>query len=110
MSYLEYGQGTTTSTDTVDLPILARFGFANNASAIDLASSMPRHVDIPRLREGKVGGFFWLVVFFHAPTHRPQRTLKSRSVFVPCANPRDEGMDFTSATWRVRFVCYSLGQ
>ena len=44
-----------------DLPILARHGFANNVSAIDLKSEMPGHVDIPRLRKGKVGGFFWWV-------------------------------------------------
>jgi membrane dipeptidase len=42
-----------------DLPILARFGYANNVSAIDLESPMPGQVDIPRLRAGKVGGFFW---------------------------------------------------
>ena len=42
-----------------DLPELTRNKFANNASAIDLESEMPGHVDIPRLRKGKVGGFFW---------------------------------------------------
>ncbi|KAF9268765.1 hypothetical protein L218DRAFT_917800 [Marasmius fiardii PR-910] len=67
----------------VDLPILARSLFANNASAIDLRSTMPEHVDIPRLRKGKVGGFFW-------------------SVYVPCAQPIQEGEDFVNATWRVR--------
>lgn len=45
-----------------DLPILMRYQFANNVSAIDLESEMPGHVDIPRLRKGKVGGFFWWVV------------------------------------------------
>ena len=44
-----------------DLPILARRQFSNNVSAIDLKSEMPGHVDIPRLRKGKVGGFFWWV-------------------------------------------------
>ncbi|KAF4598481.1 hypothetical protein EYR38_006883 [Pleurotus pulmonarius] len=44
---------------------------------------MPAHVDIPRLREGKVGGFFW-------------------SVYVGCADPQEEGKDFINATWRVR--------
>ncbi|KAF8230218.1 hypothetical protein L208DRAFT_1283261 [Tricholoma matsutake] len=67
----------------IDLPILARHRFANNASNIDLTSAMPQHVDIPRLRRGKVGGFFW-------------------SVYVPCADPWEEGKDFTFATWRVR--------
>lgn len=27
-----------------------------------------------------------------------------RSVYVPCAEPRDEGRHFTRATWRVRCV------
>ncbi len=43
-----------------DLPWLIRMRYANNISAIDLESTMPGHVDIPRLRQGKVGGFFWL--------------------------------------------------
>lgn len=47
------------NTDFEDLPFLMREKFANNASAIDLTSFMPGHVDIPRLRKGRVGGFFW---------------------------------------------------
>ncbi|VDB91659.1 unnamed protein product [Peniophora sp. CBMAI 1063] len=69
----------------VDLPWLVRYTDANNVSSIDLSKTMPGHVDIPRLRKGKVGAFFW-------------------SVYVPC--PADEGLedgdDFTTATWRVR--------
>jgi membrane dipeptidase len=67
----------------IDLPILVRAKYANNVSAVDLDSEMPQHVDIPRLRKGKVGGFFW-------------------SVYVPCANPLAEGKNFLRATWRVR--------
>ncbi|KAJ3772979.1 membrane dipeptidase-domain-containing protein [Lentinula raphanica] len=68
----------------IDLPILVRYGgYANNVSAVDLDSRMPAHVDIPRLREGRVGGFFW-------------------SVYVGCADPDAEGADFLEATWRVR--------
>lgn len=67
----------------IDLPIVARFGWRNNVTDIPLDGQMPMHVDIPRLREGKVGGFFW-------------------SVFVSCANPEDEGTDFLKSTWRVR--------
>ncbi|KAF8893916.1 membrane dipeptidase-domain-containing protein [Infundibulicybe gibba] len=67
----------------IDLPILARWKYANNVSAIDLEADMPQHVDIPRLRKGKVGGFFW-------------------SVYVSCAHPDEEGEDFTFASWRVR--------
>lgn len=44
---------------SVDLPILVRGSYGNNVSAVNLESEMPGHVDIPRLRKGKVGGFFW---------------------------------------------------
>ncbi|KAG6334054.1 hypothetical protein ID866_5042 [Astraeus odoratus] len=66
-----------------DLPVVARYGWRNNVSDIPLDGKMPMHVDIPRLREGKVGGFFW-------------------SVYVGCAERSAEGKDFTHATWRVR--------
>lgn len=44
-----------------------------------------RNVNIPKLRAGGVGGFFW-------------------SAYVPCAGEVDEheGPDFVNATWRVR--------
>jgi len=67
----------------IDLPIITRLMFANNASAIDLESRMPAHVDIPRLRKGKVGGFFW-------------------SIYVDCPTPDEEGKNFLTATWSVR--------
>ncbi|KAI9572382.1 membrane dipeptidase-domain-containing protein [Boletus coccyginus] len=67
----------------VHLPELARRGWRNNVSDIPLDVRLPMHVDIPRLREGKVGGFFW-------------------SVFVPCADSSVEGKDFLTSTWRVR--------
>ncbi|KAJ6558490.1 membrane dipeptidase-domain-containing protein [Mycena vulgaris] len=67
----------------IDLPILLRMMFANNVSAVDLTKEFVGHVDIPRLREGKVGGFFW-------------------SVYVGCADPEQEGEDFLTSTWRVR--------
>ncbi|KAH9941039.1 membrane dipeptidase-domain-containing protein [Amylocystis lapponica] len=65
----------------IDLPILARALYGNNISKIDLTQHMPAHVDIPRLRQGKVGGFFW-------------------SAYVDC--PSDAGEDYLNATWRVR--------
>ncbi|KXN90124.1 hypothetical protein AN958_04614 [Leucoagaricus sp. SymC.cos] len=67
----------------VHLPVLVRGRFANNVSAIDLESPTFGHVDIPRLRKGRVGGFFW-------------------SAYVECAEPEDEGKDFLQATWIVR--------
>ncbi|KAF8835555.1 hypothetical protein BDN67DRAFT_975199 [Paxillus ammoniavirescens] len=67
----------------IDLPELVRFGWRNNVSDVPLDSKMPMHVDIARLTEGKVGGFFW-------------------SVYVSCADSSDEGKDFLNATWRVR--------
>lgn len=84
--------------------------YGNNVSAIDLESSMPYHVDIPRLRQGKVGGFFWLALFSCWSYISPLHLSKPRSTYVSCANPEDEGRDFTNATWRVRFVCCSLWQ
>lgn len=66
----------------IDLPILVRYLYANNVSAVDLNSRMPGHVDIPRLREGKVGGFFW-------------------SVYVSCPETKD-AENFTEPSWRVR--------
>ncbi|KAJ7078838.1 membrane dipeptidase-domain-containing protein [Mycena belliarum] len=67
----------------IDLPIRLRIAVANNVSAVDLEHPFVGHVDIPRLRKGKVGGFFW-------------------SVYVPCADPAEEGEDFLTSTWRVR--------
>ncbi|KAG6886308.1 hypothetical protein C0993_006718 [Termitomyces sp. T159_Od127] len=67
----------------IDLPILMREKFANNASAIDLTSLMPGHVDIPRLRQGRVGGFFW-------------------SVYIGCPRPEEASDDFLTASWSVR--------
>jgi len=64
----------------IDLPILVRWSYANNVTAVDL-NNMPAEVDIPRLRKGKVGGFFW-------------------SVYVGC--PVGDGPEFVNATWRVR--------
>lgn len=69
----------------LDLPILLRYAFGNNVSAVDLSKEFVGHVDIPRLRTGKVGGFFW-------------------SVYVGCADPAKEGKDFLTSTWRVRCV------
>ncbi|KAH9854253.1 membrane dipeptidase-domain-containing protein [Lenzites betulinus] len=66
----------------IDLPILVRELHKNNVSAVDLANPFSGHVDIPRLLEGKVGGFFW-------------------SVYVDCPRP-DAGDDYLKATWRVR--------
>ncbi|KAI0075372.1 hypothetical protein K474DRAFT_1664328 [Panus rudis PR-1116 ss-1] len=67
----------------IDLPILVRSLYRNNASAVHLDGNLPGHVDIPRLRKGQVGGFFW-------------------SAYVGCPDPEVEGDDFLNATWRVR--------
>ncbi|CAD6584876.1 MAG: hypothetical protein CYPHOPRED_002875 [Cyphobasidiales sp. Tagirdzhanova-0007] len=64
----------------IDLPIVARNGFRNQLGDIHLdEADFPQHVNIPALREGRVGGFFW-------------------SAYVPCAQV--EGANYTSATWR----------
>ncbi|KAG8961591.1 hypothetical protein FRC03_005185 [Tulasnella sp. 419] len=45
----------------IDLPEAARWYYHNNISAFDLHEKTFGHVDIPRLRKGRVGGFFWSV-------------------------------------------------
>ncbi|KAK7045708.1 hypothetical protein VNI00_007541 [Paramarasmius palmivorus] len=88
----------------IDLPIQARERYANNVSAIDLESEMPMHVDIPRLREGRVGGFFWRV-YTPSIVHAGVMTMflsQYRSTYVACAKPEEEGPDFVNASWRVR--------
>ena len=86
-----------------DLPELVRVFYANNVSAFDLNKPMPGHVDIPRLRKGRVGGFFWYV---HVLTTRVHVILRfRRSVYVDC--PKDPDPDFVDPTWRVRYVSIS---
>ncbi|KAA1476817.1 hypothetical protein DENSPDRAFT_843909 [Dentipellis sp. KUC8613] len=69
----------------IDLPWLVRLRFANNGSAVDLDQPTVGHLDIPRLREGKVGGFFW-------------------SVYIPCPADSDkqQNEEFVPPTWAVR--------
>ena len=86
-----------------DLPFLTRDEFANNVSAIDLGSEMPGHVDIPRLRKGKVGGFFWWAKLKRIISYRFTYII-FRSVYVSCPNPIEAGRNFLGATWRVRYV------
>ncbi|KAG9087131.1 hypothetical protein FRC07_012902, partial [Ceratobasidium sp. 392] len=45
----------------IDLPELVRVVYKNNISSFNLHERMPAHVDIPRLKRGHVGGFFWSV-------------------------------------------------
>ncbi|KAF9512152.1 hypothetical protein BS47DRAFT_1394442 [Hydnum rufescens UP504] len=65
----------------IDLPELVRFTYRNNVSAVHLKQPLPGHVDIPRLRSGQVGAFFW-------------------SVYTSC--PADPGINFTRPTAAVR--------
>ncbi|EGN99588.1 hypothetical protein SERLA73DRAFT_88074 [Serpula lacrymans var. lacrymans S7.3] len=67
----------------IDLPYVVRLGYRNNVSAVDLEAPMPLQVDIPRLRKGMVGGFFW-------------------SVFVECPKDSKDDDDFLTSSWRVR--------
>ncbi|KAF8585804.1 hypothetical protein K439DRAFT_1342695 [Ramaria rubella] len=72
----------------IDLPWEVRSRFRNNLTAVDLRDEMPGHVDIPRLRKGKVGGFFWSVYVscqpdgpdFMIPTNRVRDTLEQIDV------------------------------
>jgi hypothetical protein len=45
----------------IDLAWLVRLEYGNNVTAVDLDKPTIGHVDVPRLREGHVGGFFWCV-------------------------------------------------
>ena len=59
--------------------------YSNAVQDIDLNGPPMRNVNIPKLRAGGVGGFFW-------------------SAYVPCAADagQHEGPDYVNATWRVR--------
>ncbi|OCF32881.1 membrane dipeptidase [Kwoniella heveanensis BCC8398] len=65
----------------IDLPEFARAFYGNNISAFDLNKPSKGHVDIPRIREGSLGAFFW-------------------SIFVECRE--DNGKDFLHPTFQVR--------
>ncbi|OSX66538.1 hypothetical protein POSPLADRAFT_1064791 [Postia placenta MAD-698-R-SB12] len=69
----------------IDLPEFARTVYGNNISAFDLNQPTLGHVDIPRLKQGQVGGFFWSV-YTACPAHAGL----------------DDGEDFLNSTWRVR--------
>ncbi|ODO07395.1 membrane dipeptidase [Cryptococcus wingfieldii CBS 7118] len=43
----------------IDLPELARSVYGNDLDKFDLHKSTPGHLDIPRLRQGQLGAFFW---------------------------------------------------
>ncbi|WOO83680.1 Putative dipeptidase [Vanrija pseudolonga] len=66
----------------IDLPILARSLVGNDINKLDLRSRAPGHVDIPRIREGQLGGFFW-------------------SVYTDCHAEQD-GPDFLNPSYHVR--------
>lgn len=70
----------------IDIPVQARYRYSNHVDKIHLENrDFPLQVNIPKLREGKLGGFFW-------------------SAYVPCASDvhYDEGPNYSKATWRVR--------
>ncbi|ORY21860.1 microsomal dipeptidase precursor (Dehydropeptidase-I) [Naematelia encephala] len=66
----------------IDLPELARMVYGNNVDKMNLRKKTPGHVDIPRIREGFLGGFFW-------------------SIFVMCPES-EENDDFMTPTNSVR--------
>ncbi|WVQ85501.1 hypothetical protein IAT38_007666 [Cryptococcus sp. DSM 104549] len=65
----------------IDVPELARSFFGNNISSFDLRKPVIGHFDIPRVREGHLGAFFW-------------------SIFVECRE--DNGNNFLNPTFEVR--------
>ncbi|KZW03285.1 hypothetical protein EXIGLDRAFT_636450 [Exidia glandulosa HHB12029] len=64
----------------IDLPWLVRELNGNNVTQVDLRKAFPGHLDIPRIKQGRLGGFFW-------------------SVYTPC---EDSGANFTVPTNSVR--------
>ncbi|WWC88007.1 uncharacterized protein L201_002909 [Kwoniella dendrophila CBS 6074] len=76
-----YLKGSPVIDGHIDLPEFARAFYGNNISAFDLNKPTAGHVDIPRIREGSLGAFFW-------------------SIFVECRD--DNGKDFLNPTFQVR--------
>ncbi|KAK6907538.1 hypothetical protein I203_101534 [Kwoniella mangroviensis CBS 8507] len=76
-----YLKGSPVIDGHIDLPEFARAFYGNNISAFDLNKPTKGHVDIPRIREGSLGAFFW-------------------SIFVECRD--DHGKDFLNPTFQVR--------
>ncbi|KAK8865714.1 hypothetical protein IAR55_000859 [Kwoniella newhampshirensis] len=66
----------------IDLPEVPRNFYKNNVSAFDLNEKTIGHVDIPRIRQGHLGGFFW-------------------SIYVNC-DEKNDGEDFLGPTTQVR--------
>ncbi|KAK9899448.1 hypothetical protein P389DRAFT_48660 [Cystobasidium minutum MCA 4210] len=72
----------------VDIAVQARYKYRNQLDKIDLDDAdFPLHVNIPRLKRGKLGGLFW-------------------SAYTPCPSDlhewqKDE-LDYTKASWSVR--------
>ncbi len=67
----------------IDLAWLMRLERSNNATAIDLNKPTIGHVDIPRLRAGHVGGFFWCVnLLCRSKCHLPHSRLTGRYTYL----------------------------
>ncbi|CAK9782134.1 microsomal dipeptidase precursor (Dehydropeptidase-I) [Cutaneotrichosporon oleaginosum] len=74
----------------IDLPIYVREMYGNDVTKFDLRKKMSGHVDIPRIREGRLGGFFWSVYAdchekidgpdFLNPSHHVRDTLEQIDV------------------------------
>ncbi|KAK1927955.1 membrane dipeptidase-domain-containing protein [Papiliotrema laurentii] len=45
----------------IDVPILVREMYANNLASFDLHKETRGHLDIPRIKQGHLGGFFWSI-------------------------------------------------
>ncbi|KAL5514515.1 hypothetical protein ACEPAG_2604 [Sanghuangporus baumii] len=93
----------------IDLPELVRVLYGNNISAFDLQKSMPGQVDIPRLRKGHVGGFFWSVYVsckqdnenFTKPSYRVRDTLEQIDVAHLLINEYSDTFRFASTSSEV---------
>ncbi|WRT65876.1 uncharacterized protein IL334_002827 [Kwoniella shivajii] len=76
-----YLQSSPVIDGHIDLPEFARAFYGNDITKFDLNKPTKGHVDIPRIRKGSLGAFFW-------------------SIFVECRD--DNGIDFLNPTFQVR--------
>ncbi|EJD40834.1 hypothetical protein AURDEDRAFT_115703 [Auricularia subglabra TFB-10046 SS5] len=99
----------------IDLPILVRSLNGNNIDKVDLNGDFPGHVDIPRLRKGRVGGFFWSVytscedsgVNFTSPTNSVRDTLEQIDVARLLIEKHSKTFSFATSVQDIKLAIFS---
>ena len=67
----------------IDAPEVMRLVYSNDITKVHIEKPTPGHWDIPRLREGHLGGMFF-------------------SIFADCREPEEDGVDFLNPSNQVR--------